>query len=145
MSYSRNITMPDILTPEQRSHRMSLVKQRDTDIELALRSELHARGLRFRKNLKSLPGSPDIVFTKTKIAIFVDGHFWHGYQFSKWKHKLTPFWCKKIEDNIKRDRRNFRKLRQSGWLVIRFWQHEVEKNLSTSADRIERLVKERLA
>ena len=73
--------MPDNLTPEQRSYCMSRIKAKDTGLEVKVRSALHKKGLRFRKNVKELPGTPDIVFKKAQIAIFVDGDFWHGYRF----------------------------------------------------------------
>ena len=74
--------MPDNLTKKQRSYCMSRVKNKDTDIEKIVRSELHKRGYRFRKHLKKLPGTPDIAFTRAKVAVFIDGDFWHGYRFS---------------------------------------------------------------
>ena len=70
--------------------------------------------------MKNLPGKPDIVFTKRKIAIFIDGDFWHGYRFPTWKDSLSDFWQKKIEQNRIRDRKNFNKLRKRGWKVIRY-------------------------
>ena len=73
--------MSDNLTPTQRSYCMSRVKGKDTSIERLVRSELHKRGFRFRKHVKTLPGKPDIVFPKAKVAVFVDGDFWHGYDF----------------------------------------------------------------
>lgn len=120
--------MPDNLTPEQRSRCMSRVKNRDTDLESIIRSRLHAQGFRFYKHVKSLPGTPDIVFPKAKVAVFVDGDFWHGYRFPLWEHKLKEFWRDKIGKNRKRDQKNFRKLRRMGWQVIRIWQHEVKAN-----------------
>lgn len=118
--------MADNLTPEQRSRCMSRVRNRDTDLEAIIRSGLHARGYRFYKHVKSLPGSPDIVFTKVKIAVFIDGDFWHGYRFPVWEHKLKEFWRVKISENRKRDQKNFRKLRRMGWRVVRIWQHEIK-------------------
>ena len=128
--------MPDNLTPEQRSYCMSRVKGRDTGPETLVRSELHRRGFRFRKHLKNLPGKPDIVFTKAKVAVFIDGDFWHGYQFSKWEHKLTDFWKEKISKNRERDAINYRRLRNMGWTVLRIWQHELERDFENSIDRI---------
>jgi DNA mismatch endonuclease (patch repair protein) len=122
--------MPDKLTPEQRSHCMSRVKNKDTDLEILVRSELHKRGLRFRKHLKDLPGKPDIVFTKAKVAVFVDGDFWHGYRFPLWRDTLSPFWQAKIAKNRERDRRNFAELRRMGWTVVRVWKHDVKTDLN---------------
>jgi DNA mismatch endonuclease (patch repair protein) len=130
--------MPDRITPEQRSRLMSHVRGRDTGIERLVRSELHKRGYRFRKHVRSLPGSPDIVLRKYATAVFVDGGFWHGYRFPAWQHTLTEFWKAKIRRNRERDRRNFRKLRNMGWTVIRVWQHEIERDLEYCVDSIEK-------
>jgi DNA mismatch endonuclease (patch repair protein) len=103
---------------------------------MKVRSALHKKGLRFRKHVKDLPGKPDIVFRKAKVAIFIDGDFWHGYRFPAWEDKVSDFWKKKIIGNRKRDVRNHRKLRSKGWKVIRLWQHEVERDFETCIDRI---------
>jgi DNA mismatch endonuclease (patch repair protein) len=126
----------DNLTPEQRSHCMSRVKGVDTSLERRVRSELHKRGLRFRKHVKELPGKPDIVFTKAKVAVFIDGDFWHGYRFPTWEHKIADFWKQKIGKTRKRDQRNFKKLRSMGWKVIRIWQHEMKKNFEGCLTKI---------
>ncbi len=120
--------MRDNLTPEQRSYCMSRVKGKDTSLETAVRSELHKRGFRFRKHNSRLPGKPDIIFVKERVAVFLDGDFWHGYRFPLWERGLPRFWRTKIAETRKRDRRNFRKLRRMGWRVIRIWQHEVKAN-----------------
>lgn len=120
--------MPDHLTPEQRFRAMSNVKLKDGSLEVIVRSELHRRGYRFKKHVKTLPGTPDAVFLKEKIAIFIDGDFWHGYRFPAWEHKLKDFWKEKIRANRRRDQKNFRKLRRMGWRVIRIWQHEIKKD-----------------
>lgn len=133
--------MLDNLTPEQRSYCMSRVKGKDTGLEVQVRSALHGRGLRFRKHVKELPGRPDIVFSKARVAVFVDGDFWHGYGFPSWRHKLTAFWIKKISKNRDRDIRNHRKLRRMGWRVIRLWQHEIERNFNSCIARIVARVK----
>jgi DNA mismatch endonuclease (patch repair protein) len=78
--------------------------------------------------VKSLPGSPDIVFAREKVAIFIDGDFWHGWRLPAWEHKLSPFWREKLRANRKRDRRNFQKLRALGWRVIRIWQHQIKRD-----------------
>lgn len=128
--------MADNLTPVQRSYCMSRVKGKDTGPEKLIRSELHKRGLRFKKHLKSLPGTPDIVFVRAKVAVFIDGDFWHGYRFPQWEHKVADFWKEKINKNRKRDQRNFRKLRKMGWRVIRVWQHEVKKSPQACTQKI---------
>jgi DNA mismatch endonuclease (patch repair protein) len=118
--------MVDHLTPEQRFRAMSRVKLKDGSLEVIIRSELHKRGYRFRKHVKTLPGSPDAVFPKEKVAVFIDGDFWHGYRLPTWEHKLKEFWREKIRENRRRDQKNFRKLRRQGWRVIRVWQHEIK-------------------
>ena|ERR1700722_20214093 len=130
----------DNLTQRQRSYCMSRVRNRDTDLESLVRSELFKRGWRFRKHVSSLPGTPDIVFVRQGVAVFVDGDFWHGYRFPRWEGSLSEFWASKIQKNRKRDRRNFAKLRRLGWRVVRIWQHEVKKNLRASVHRVERLL-----
>ncbi len=128
--------MPDNLTPEQRSYCMSRIKGKDTSLEMRVRSALHKRGLRFRKHVKDLPGKPDIVFSKARVVVFVDGDFWHGYRFPSWEGKVSDFWKEKINKNRERDAANHRKLRQMEWTVIRLWQHEVEGDFDACIDRI---------
>lgn len=116
-------------------------KGKDTKPELLLRKELWRRGLRYRKNYKGLYGKPDIVFLGAKIAVFVDGKMWHGYD---WEHRKNDFksnrdyWIPKIEQNIEHDYEVTQELISLDWLVMRFWDFEVRKNLQECADRIER-------
>lgn len=128
--------MPDNLTLGQRSYCMSRIKGKDTGLETRVRSELHKRGFRFRKHLKELPGKPDVVFTKAKVAVFIDGDFWHGYRFSTWEHKVSDFWKTKISKNRERDAKNQQRLREMGWTVIRLWQHEIHKDFKGCIERI---------
>lgn len=128
--------MPDNLTTAQRSYCMSRIKGKDTGLEVNVRSALHKKGLRFRKHVKGLPGRPDIVFSKLKVVVFIDGDFWHGYRFPSWKQKVSHFWIKKISGNRARDQKNRRKHRSMGWTVIRLWQHELEKNFDLSINKI---------
>jgi DNA mismatch endonuclease (patch repair protein) len=115
---------------------MSRVKGKDTGIEKLVRSELHQRGLRFRKHVKELPGKPDIVFPRSKVVVFIDGDFWHGYRLPLWEHKLIDSWKHKITATRQRDATNFKKLRRNGWQVIRIWQHQIEQDLHKCVDRI---------
>jgi len=122
--------MPDRLTIAQRSYCMSRVKGKDTSLEKILRSELHKRGFRYRKNVCGLPGKPDIVFVTARVAVFVDGCFWHGCPI----HGSIPatnkrFWKKKLARNMERDREVTEMLTGSGWLVMRFWTHELKDDL----------------
>lgn len=137
--------MPDNLTPEQRSYCMSRIKGKDTGLETWVRSELHKRGFRFRKHVKDLPGKPDVVFTKAKVAVFIDGDFWHGYRFPTWEHKVSDFWKKKISKSRERDTKSHRKLRDMGWTVIRLWQHDLERDFEGSIEKIVSAVKEAAA
>ena len=133
----------DNLTPEQRSRTMTLIRSKDTQPELTIRRLLHARGLRFRKHVRGLPGQPDVVFVSARVIVFVDGDYWHGWRFPLWRDKLSPYWKEKIENNRRRDVRNFRHLRRRGWLVIRLWEHQVECDAAGCVDRVEALVRDR--
>ncbi|GAA5533800.1 very short patch repair endonuclease [Deinococcus aluminii] len=128
------------MTPDQIRKRMANVRREDTDIELALRSALHRKGYRFRKNVKALPGSPDIVFPSKKLAVFVDGDFWHGWRFEERKSKLKPFWREKVERNIARDTQNAADLEALGWRVLRVWEHDVERRLDIVLELLERVL-----
>jgi DNA mismatch endonuclease (patch repair protein) len=128
--------MPDHLTPTQRSRAMKRVKIKDGSLEKLVQGELRAHGLRFARHVRSLPGRPDIVFSSERVAVFVDGDFWHGWRLPAWEHKVSPFWRNKLRTNRARDRRNFRKLRSRGWKVIRLWQHQIAINLEGSIARV---------
>ncbi len=123
--------MVDVLTKEQRSYNMSRIRGRDTKTEIALRKLLYTKGLRgYRVNFK-LPGKPDIVFTKYKIAVFIDGCFWHKCP----KCFIEPetnkdFWMNKINSNVERDTEINDILTKRGWKVIRFWEHEINNNIN---------------
>lgn len=111
---------------------MARIKSKNTKPEIALRrllsAEFYPLGCRYRIHYKGAPGSPDVAFVSRKIAVFVDGAFWHGYKFSSRKSKLPKdYWLPKIEANIRRDKRVNRQLRSLGWTVIRFWEHDVLK------------------
>ena len=133
--------MVDNLTPEQRSRTMSLIRSTNTKAEMTIRRLLHSRGLRYRIHVANLPGKPDIVFTASKIVVFIDGDFWHGWRFARWEHKLKPYWKNKITGNRRRDRLNFQRLRRQGWTVIRIWEHQVKRDALSCADRIEAAVR----
>lgn len=130
----------DIMSPEKRSRLMSRIAGKNTGPERSLESSLTNRGLCFDRHAADLPGRPDFVFRDHKIAVFVDGDFWHGYQFPLWEHKLSSFWRQKISATRKRDARNFRKLRRDGRKVVRIWEHQVETDPELCADRIVELL-----
>lgn len=114
------------------SKNMSRIRSKDTSIELKLRKALWHKGYRYRKNYKALPGSPDIVLTKYKIAIFCDSEFFHGKDWEVLKAKLAKgsnpdYWINKIDRNRNRDIDNDKKLLFLGWTVIHFWGEEILK------------------
>jgi len=130
------------MTPEQRSRAMKRVKLKDGPLEKLVQRELRAKGLKFRRHIRELPGKPDIVFPKERVAVFVDGDFWHGWRLPAWEHKLSKFWRDKLRANRARDQRNFRRLRTNGWKVIRIWQHElVRENESRFLQRIQQALR----
>lgn len=115
----------DFMTPEQRSQAMSKVRSNDTEIERNVRSLLHKKGFRFRKNVKKLPGRPDVVINKFKVIIFINGCFWHGHfgcKRSTLPSTRKEFWKNKIRANIDRDKRNNNKLRKLGWRIAILWE-----------------------
>jgi DNA mismatch endonuclease (patch repair protein) len=124
------------MTREQRSRTMSRIRSKNTQAELILRRALSKIGLRYRIHSRTLPGSPDIVFGPQRIAVFVDGDFWHGRNFTKWAHKLTPQWRTKIEGNRARDRKTTRRLRATGWTVIRIWERHLKSMPEACAERV---------
>lgn len=129
---------------ESRSRIMASIKGKDTKIELTLRKLLWKKGYRYRKNYSKLPGTPDIVFIKEKIAIFCDGEFWHGYHWEENKVKIKTnrtFWIKKINKNIERDKKINTILESQGWTVVRFWGKEIIDNPKECIKTIEFLIK----
>lgn len=115
---------------------MKAVKVKNGSLELVVQHELQRRGYRFQRNYKNLHGSPDIVFREQKLAVFIDGDFWHGWRLPAWENKLSEFWRAKLQANRKRDQRNFRRLRNAGWKVIRLWEHEIRSDLKRCVVRI---------
>lgn len=122
------------------SKRMSKIMLKGNKVETKLAKTLWHKGYRYRLNYKELPGSPDIAIMKYCIAIFVDGEFWHGKDFENKKDKLKnnkDYWIEKIEENINRDIRNDKKLKELGWIPIHFWSKEVNSNLEYCVQVIE--------
>ena len=125
------------------SKNMSKIHSQDTSIELQLRKALWHKGYRYRKNYKALPGSPDIVLTKYKIAIFCDSEFFHGKEILKLrleKGKNPDFWIKKIERNRKRDYENDKKLLFLGYTVLHFWGKDISKHTNECLQAIEEAI-----
>lgn len=120
----------DVLTPEQRRRCMQANKGKGTGPELALGRLMWRSGIRYRKHPKDVPGTPDFCIRKYRLAVFVDGEFWHGRNWEQRREKLKKnreFWIAKIERNIRRDREVNRLLRSRGWKVLRFWETEVRR------------------
>ena len=133
MKHQQLKTSPEI------SKRMSHVKTKRNSAEVMIAKSLWHRGYRYRLNYKALPGSPDIALTKYRIAIFIDGEFWHGKDFEQRKNKLKnnkAYWIEKIQENIDRDLRNDKLLRQMDWYPIHFWSNDVIKYCNQCIDEI---------
>ncbi|MDB5122548.1 MAG: very short patch repair endonuclease [Mucilaginibacter sp.] len=133
-------------TTVARSLLMSKIKSNNTKAEVLLRKSVWKLGYRYRIHISTLPGKPDIVFKSKKIVIFIDGEFWHGYKWDEKKTKIKSnkdYWIKKIERNIERDIQNQRTLSKMGYVVIRFWEHEVKKELETCLKKILDILKEK--
>ena len=130
-------------TDEATSRRMSRVKLKHGDAETAIAKILWHDGYRYWLNYKKLPGSPDIAIQKYHVAVFVDGEFWHGYDWDNRKSKLKrnrEYWIEKIEENIARDQRVDQELYAKGWTPIHFWSKEVQKDLSGCVQAIKELI-----
>lgn len=137
--------MTDVLTKEQRRKNMQHIKSKDTKIEVILCKALWKRGYRYRKNYSGLPGHPDIVLTKYKIAIFCDGEFFHGKDWEVLKPRLeksnnSEFWINKISKNRKRDDNVNKELLFLGWTVIRFWGDEIKKHTDECVKVVEETI-----
>ena len=122
--------MSDVLNPQQRHRCMSHIRSKATKPEILVRKWLWAHGYRYRLNVKSVPGKPDIVMRKYRTAIFVNGCFWHGHEGCKQfvlPKTNTEFWQNKIEANLSRDQKNYDTLINAGWQVIVLWQCKLTK------------------
>jgi len=127
----------DVFTPEKRSWVMSRIRGTNTKIDLKMKKMLTKNKIKFEMYPKMF-GNPDFVLKRKKIIIFCDGDFWHGYKYHEKKRLAKKFWRDKIETNMERDKRISRKLRRDGWSVLRFWEHDIEKNPDKCMKRIER-------
>ncbi|VAX24762.1 Very-short-patch mismatch repair endonuclease (G-T specific) [hydrothermal vent metagenome] len=136
------------------SKSMRAVKAADTSPEIALRKALWAKGLRYRLHVAKLPGKPDIVFSLAKVAVFVDGDYWHGNQwrlrgFKSLEEQLAEvhnrtYWEKKIKGNMERDKKNNALLRKAGWKVVRVWESDIKRRPATAVERIVKAVESRI-
>jgi DNA mismatch endonuclease, patch repair protein len=126
----------DIMSAEKRSALMGRIKGKDTGPERAMVNQLQRARRRFEKHARDLPGCPDFVFRHAKVAVFVDGDFWHGWRFSVWRSKLSEKWESKVEANRRRDARKRARLRRAGWTVIRIWEHQIKRDPELCLRRI---------
>ncbi len=120
---------------------MSKIRSKNTKAELVVFRELKKRKIYFQKHYKKVPGSPDIAIPSRKIAIFIDGDFWHGRNFIKDKNRLPKkYWLRKIEGNIARDKRNRTKLRKQGWKILKIWESKIRKSPEKTFTKIIKFV-----
>lgn len=133
----------DPLPTKKRSELMSKIRSRDTKFEREFIFALKkATQKRFRTNVGSIKGKPDIVFLKNKICVFLDSDFWHGWYYPRWKHLLkNDFWREKIENNRKRDKKTTIYLRKGDWKVFRIWEHEIKKDSEKVTNKIVKFLK----
>ena len=136
----------DKLTLEQRKKCMQSNKSTGTKPELVLAKAMWALGLRYRKNSGSSCGKPDFSFKKYKVAVFVDGEFWHGKDWEQKKAEIKgnrEFWIAKIERNIQRDIEVTGRLKAEGWTVLRFWSNDVVKDTTSCAEKVKEIIRAR--
>ncbi len=135
----------DTLTKKQRHKNMQRIRSKDTSIELILRRLLWKNGFRYRKNYKKLKGSPDIVLTKYRIAIFCDSEFFHGKDWENLENRIkrgdnSQYWLAKIRRNMERDREVDQKLRAQDWTVLRFWGNDIKKSTEECLKTIKEVI-----
>ena len=127
----------DIFSRKKRSQIMAAVKGKNTLLEKSVFSFLKKKKIKFRTHYLGIIGKPDIVVLDKKKAIFIDSDFWHGWQYPKWRFKLTSdFWVGKIDANRKRDKKVSRLLKKKRWKVLRVWEHQIEKDFDGSMEKI---------
>ena len=129
----------DIKTKEQRSYNMSRIKSKNTKPELVMFKVLKKHGIKFKKHY-NISGKPDIVIPEYKVAVFVNGEFWHGKDYKRIKNRIPKFWKTKIGINLKRDRKVRRDLRNKNWHVINFWGRKVVRDPERSFRRLQKFL-----
>lgn len=116
---------------------MSRIRAKNTGIEKTVFVFLRKHRIYFQQHYDRIPGKPDIALPSKKIAVFINGDFWHGYKFAAWKNRLPQdYWVKKIETNIKRDQKNYRFLKRNGWKILKVWGHDVAKRPEKTCNKI---------
>lgn len=134
--------MTDKLTKQQRSHLMSRVRPKGSQLELSVFADLRRRRIHFQKHYSKVPGTPDIARPSEKKAVFIHSDFWHGWRLPAWYHKLpSDYWRGKITENRGRDRRKNRQLRAMGWEVMTVWEHSLKRDFDKTLDKIARFLK----
>lgn len=144
--------MTEPRAPEITSRIMRAVKNKNSEAEMRLRRALHRRGLRYRLHYGKLVGKPDIVFPRRRVAVFVDGDFWHGNAWrlrgmasfdEQFRFRSRPeFWRAKITRNMERDEEVNARLKEQGWRVLRLWESDVLKDVEACADRVSALLRQ---
>ena len=146
---SKRVTVPrfneeaGFYASSRSSNTMKKIKSHNSKAEILLRKGLWEQGYRYRISNSKIIGKPDIVFTKRRLAIFIDGDFWHGYDWNNKKKKLKSnrkYWIPKIERNIQRDAEVTKLLKMQGWQIIRFWEHEVLKEAENCIKKIKEII-----
>ncbi len=127
----------DVFSKKKRSEIMSKIRGKNTGIENEIFAELRKRKIYFQRHYNKAPGNPDIAFPRKKVAVFIDGDFWHGYLFDERKTALPKtYWIPKIERNIERDREVNKQLKRQDWKVVRIWEHDVKKDVDKCVAKI---------
>lgn len=136
MTKPRRLHRGDIMSAEKRSALMRRIKGKDTGPEQLMASMLRKARRNFETHSRDLPGRPDFVFRRARVAVFVDGDFWHGWRFPTWRLKLSEKWDEKIAANRRRDVRNHARLRRNGWKVVRIWEHQIKRDPGACLRRV---------
>lgn len=138
--------MADVFTKKKRSEIMSRIRAKNTGIEKIVFSYLRKQKIHFQKHYGKAPGKPDISLPFKKIAVFINGDFWHGYRFTNWENRIPKkYWRDKIASNIARDRKNYRILKKAGWLIMKVWEHKLAKHPSETCRKIKAFLKTKTA
>lgn len=129
--------MADVFSKEKRSEIMSSIRSKNTEIEKIAFRFLRKNKIHFQQHYAKVAGKPDIALPSKKRAVFINGDFWHGYRFNFWNKRIPKkYWLKKIEGNILRDKKNYRKLKREGWKVMKIWEHEIKKEPEAACNRM---------
>lgn len=134
--------MADVFSKKKRSEIMSRIRGKETGIEKLVFTYLRKRKIYFKKHFAKAPGKPDIAIPSKKIAVFVNGDFWHGYRFASWRNRIPKkYWRDKIATNIERDKKHYRFLQRHGWRVMKVWGHKLRKSPTETCYEIEKFLK----